>query len=672
MGASLTWVSVLCCAAVAQGLTRPPVTYVLDYGKDHLDQADYVEQLKSCPPDLLHLGKDVPFNHGWGPAKTLGGENVAHGRAEDIARIPPAQVAERLRLLKARNQALHAAGVRMTMPYICLMTINGNPQTRTGFWELYDHWDEYAAFGLGPRPKRDPVEWLQQTPKGEPLTFYKYEGNHPPTWAEGQMRLVASVVDPSWRQWMTGVVRNLAVAGFDGTFVDNGNSYRSYDSLTLQKFREYLAGRYPPARLKELFGFESPDKIALPEKLDGLLGAEVRKFWMTEIRGFLKLLGEAGTEALGRPFRIFPNGAHTLPAVKYNHLDCDYTMYELSVGTTGTNTGRVRTRIVENVADTTYNRHVFEYLYPQAVGGRVRALILTRAGYPRSLPHLEMNATAAELGMAEAGAFSGGGGYLLRPLWPVYGPPLAKYKSFFAANQALYEGLEPEGRVAVLASVDDSLLGNTRQPRAAEVVVDLLGGEQVPLMLVTEESCREPALARFDALVLPELKHLPADAARAAAALARAGKPVVIVGAPPKLDEFGQPSEAVQSLATVPGVRRVEHVTELARESWLAPLRLLPASSATRDAVRLMVYRDPAGQRRILHLVNYDVQLGPQPDQVEPVASPTLTLPASWRATEAVVHGPDLPAPVRVQIGPDRTLRLPDLRIYELVEIRAR
>ncbi len=48
---------------------------------------------------------------------------------------------------------LHAAGVHHVMPYICSVTIGGHHVRRTGFWEFYDHWDEYLEFGLPPRPE---------------------------------------------------------------------------------------------------------------------------------------------------------------------------------------------------------------------------------------------------------------------------------------------------------------------------------------------------------------------------------------------------------------------------------------------------------------------------------------------------------------------------------------
>ncbi|MBM4081600.1 MAG: hypothetical protein FJ278_17990, partial [Planctomycetes bacterium] len=147
--------------------TAPPVYYLIDYGGNHLDNPKYVEWVKELPPELLHFGKDVPMTHLWGPIAAVGGENQAHGRNRaDIRRLTPAEVRERIAALQRMNKALHEAGVKMVMPYISAITYAGDPKTREGFFSFYDHWDEYAEFGLGPRPKTDPLEWTGRKADG--------------------------------------------------------------------------------------------------------------------------------------------------------------------------------------------------------------------------------------------------------------------------------------------------------------------------------------------------------------------------------------------------------------------------------------------------------------------------------------------------------------------------
>jgi hypothetical protein len=97
-----------------------------------------------------------------------GGENQAYGKGEDIRRISPDELREKMKALKHFTGEMHRVGVKLVMPYICTKTIGGDHSKRTGLWEFYDHWNEYRALGLGPRPQTDPRQWLQTTPDGKP------------------------------------------------------------------------------------------------------------------------------------------------------------------------------------------------------------------------------------------------------------------------------------------------------------------------------------------------------------------------------------------------------------------------------------------------------------------------------------------------------------------------
>ena len=61
--------------------TVAPVYYLIDYGREHIDNPEYIEWIKELPPELLHFGKDVPMTHLYGPIAAVGGENpAAHAR----------------------------------------------------------------------------------------------------------------------------------------------------------------------------------------------------------------------------------------------------------------------------------------------------------------------------------------------------------------------------------------------------------------------------------------------------------------------------------------------------------------------------------------------------------------------------------------------------------------
>ena len=112
LSALLTLAVMTAPALATREPTVPPVYYLIDYGQGHLDSPEYVEWISELPPDLLHFGKDVPMTHLYGPIVAVGGENQAHGRnRDDIRRLTPAEVHERIATLQRMNDALHAAGI---------------------------------------------------------------------------------------------------------------------------------------------------------------------------------------------------------------------------------------------------------------------------------------------------------------------------------------------------------------------------------------------------------------------------------------------------------------------------------------------------------------------------------------------------------------------------------
>jgi len=249
---------------------RAPVYYMLDYGRHHLDNPGYVKWISDFPPDLLHFGKDVPMTHLWGPIAAVGGENQAHGRnRSDIRRLSPAEVGERIAKLRSLTKALRAAGVKWVMPYISAVTVAGDPKKRIGFFEFFDHWQEYRAFGLGPRPESDPLDWMARRADGSFHTFGKFL--QPPYYG-GLYRYVACTSHPDWRRWLQHVTRLVAEAGYDGAFPDNSTPYRCYAPHCQAGFRRAIEKKYPPDLRAELFGTADIRKIALPTDRSTLLG----------------------------------------------------------------------------------------------------------------------------------------------------------------------------------------------------------------------------------------------------------------------------------------------------------------------------------------------------------------------------------------------------------------
>jgi hypothetical protein len=437
--------------------TSPPVTYVLDYGQGHIGNPDYIAAVAKSPPTILHLGKDLVMSHNWGPIEGVGGENQAGGRGDAIRRLSVEETRQRYHALEEMVDNLHAAGVPWVMPYICSITIGGHHERRTGFWEFYDHWDEYLELGLPERPELDPADWMQRLPDGTMKPTYGSKPDEDEFYPayEPNLRYAACVNNPGWRTWIDAVVRLVAAVGYDGAFIDNGSTQQCYCEFCAEKYQDFLRARYSDAEIEELFGAGPGEQIALtPPPARGeeiTIGwAESQRFWRESIYDHQQAMKRAGEEVSDH-FILFPNGGHNRPeTVKQSYRDTEYVMYELSVGDYGTNPGLVRSRIVDDIHMNVRNNHIWELKYTQATRTGVGALLLTRGGYPGTRAAWALNPMTAALGNAEAAAFGSGSGFLLRPRWDEYDEVLNRYRSFFEDNVAVYAGLVPWRRSAWL------------------------------------------------------------------------------------------------------------------------------------------------------------------------------------------------------------------------------
>ncbi len=248
----MTRVRICVLASLALALTAPmalatreptaaPVYYLIDYKANHLDNPEYIEWIRELPPELLHFGKDVPMTHIYGPISAVGGENQAHGRnRDDIRRLTPDEVAERIAVLQHMNEALHDAGVEMVMPYTSAITFAGEPDTRSD----------------------DPPEnWPAIKADGSLHTFGKLLQ---PEYYAGLYRYVACIENPAWRNWLVQVHRLVAMAGYDGAFPDNTSPINCYGPHCQQGFRAYIAEKFTAGDRMALFGAADVAKLEIP------------------------------------------------------------------------------------------------------------------------------------------------------------------------------------------------------------------------------------------------------------------------------------------------------------------------------------------------------------------------------------------------------------------------
>jgi len=266
--------------------TAKPFTYCIDYGgmDGHLPAADkLLERVSAAPPHLLHIGHDVPCPNTYGPIMLSGKDGPR--------RLTPAQTRTRTEEIRRFLRRLRDAGCKTIIPYICNQTLAGHPDKRLGIWDFYDHWDDYADLGVGPRPEADPMQWLARERNGRP--HFNYEMRHEAFEPHDMTRWAPCCNNPHYHMWQRMVVRQIARVGYDGVFVDNCilNCYCEYCQ---GKFRDYLTKRYTPARLAEAFGTDDVTALSLAH-----VGSRLE--WVKEAPTFKDFLYEHFTdEALVR------------------------------------------------------------------------------------------------------------------------------------------------------------------------------------------------------------------------------------------------------------------------------------------------------------------------------------------------------------------------------------
>lgn len=602
--------------------TVPPTYYLLDYGYNHLDNPQYVEWVKQLPPELLHFGKDVPMTHVFGPIAAVGGENQAHGRNRaDIRRLSPAELKTRMAGLQKLTADLHAAGVTMVMPYISALTYAGDPQKRDGLFEFYDHWDEYAEFGIGPKPKTDPVQWAAVKADGSYCTF----GNElAPAYYSGMNRYVACIEHPDWRTWLQQVTKLVAQVGYDGAFPDNSSAYQCYAPCCQEAFGKYLAAKFGGGTLQELFGTRDPSAIRLPVERTGLLWVEAQRFWQTSLGNHLEQLRAAGRQ-VNPKFLMFPNCGSPLQSAEYLAGKVDYIMLEGS-GAEKEGAGYYRTPIIGDIGRREVVDNILQYRYVADVPGDVRLLLLALGKTPES----------QQLCLAEAAAFGSGAYNGARPNTRTAMQPMI---AFLKQHRDLYEGKTSSAAVALLYFPMRSVYPRNNHAGSVIRLAHRLEEVQVPYDCFSENGLNLAQLKTYPVCFAADLSYLSQKHREILREYVKEGGRLVITGEFATFDELCRPWPAPEWVPAPGQETRLEKGTVVSLP--VAPTRtdllklLEPTGNwrlvdddhgrRTYPLLRGTVYAGP--KDRVLHLLNYGCPLGPGQGKLTPVRDVLARVP---------------------------------------------
>ncbi len=323
------------CVGLAQAASRDPmlptttspIVYIIDYTGDYFTKPGTLEQFRAAPPDLLHVGKAVPISHHWGPTCLYQGENQYTGgpghtlSRKNIALLTPEALAERIETIRRTLERYHAIGIREIVPYISYHTVAGDHQKREGFWAFYDRWEDYAKWA-GPRPPRDPFDWLVVDARGKFVGGSC--GGYSPDYYAPLHRYRACINHPDWAEWHRRLIRMIAEVGYDGCFVDNAGSDPCFCSYCKRLFAEFLAQSGDVAWVRRLSkGLRGEQLVLGSPDVPPML---VRRWRWLRTRDHLAMLREVGRQI--RPgFAIFPNHGR-LDSALIVGAKCDRLMFE--------------------------------------------------------------------------------------------------------------------------------------------------------------------------------------------------------------------------------------------------------------------------------------------------------------------------------------------------------
>jgi len=635
-------------------LTAAPFTYNIDYGDGHVGSPEYLKKLQDAPPQLMHVGEDVPFSSVYGTK-----DGYAGNRPKDLA---VEEVRAKIAELKTYVASLHSAGVEWVIPYINNMTVIGDPVKRTGYWGFFDNWDRYGEFGFGPRPKEDMLLAQMHYPFEFPRRVKAEHGVAP----YQVFHLCGN--NPNWRRFLLAVTANIARCGYDGTFVDE-MVLRDYCQHDEAKFRSYLARKYTEEQRRRRFGRAALDSLKLGHPGEGALWYDTQAFYAESDAELLWDIRDEGRK-VNRDFFVIPNYG------PWGHFDGVYKR-----APSGFNAGvwapYCRLIMFEEMqrsgqlAEDLFIDFILQYKLAFAL--RFRGGVLS---YHATDP------TGVELGMAEAAA--GGGGALIQP---GYGAPESRrrFRRFFREHADLFAGFRSQADVGVVFDYNQLYWNNATHLQDVYRLSQYLSEQHVLFDLAPLSDVSKHRLSDYSAVITPDLTYLPEAVLKELDAYSRGPGVWLDIGHSGWFDEDGhlrtrasrakvlrrdELNQLVPYPRFAPYLLREADINDLnelvaLRQATLAAAAPIPPKPAPEDLRRLLethtglplavvpqpgleglrvnVWRRPgaAGEKVVAHFVNYYCPI--------PIKAPTGT-GQSQEAESVDQHGPKPLADVQVRL----------------------
>ena len=487
------------------------------------------------------------------------------------------------------NREVHSRGVKV-VGHFNMTFIFGDPAKKAGFFEWYDKgWNE-AEFG--PKPCADPTEMLQRDAAGQLVATHSYK-------IGGWPEYHGCLNNPKWRTCVKAMAKSAIARGVDGLIANYFYRRDCLCEFCVAGFRQHLATNYTAADLRARFAIADLKTHVFTDIPSWHDPKQTSPYRMAALRWTQLALKEAFDDVLLRYGRSLKPD---LLIAQWNHLgafnqingdercvlpgdlwgrDEDYLWY--STGNAASQTDLANGDLGDGTLQLRYLRGAFG----------PKPFVLGKYEQTRT------RATIAE-GLANAG---GGLGFYAPFKNPAGRTALVSYFRFAREQRELFLGAQPAAELLLL------------YPRSA-----VHAGDIAPV-------------ARFRALgkllvragfafdIVPD-DRLSAEHLRGRAALAW-------------VDESALSTDAKKLFADFKGSRFPALTAELPAADGWQPKELASVTRRTGSwKVAVSVLAAPTGNRKFVHLVNYDREepakgtptAGRGPQDEKPILSENVTL----------------------------------------------
>lgn len=156
---------------------------------------------------------------------------------------------------------------------------------KPGLWEIFQDY-------FGPRPIEGPEKWARHTSTGE-YSYYRFRHPNAPR-TGGGFEMFACQDNPSYVQYFIGVIKLIALGGYDGAYIDWTKVHEGtcYCDHSKNAFRKYLQEKVSADYLKKRYAITDLSKVEPPTDNTMALWREWLQFRSWSLAEFHRLLRE--------------------------------------------------------------------------------------------------------------------------------------------------------------------------------------------------------------------------------------------------------------------------------------------------------------------------------------------------------------------------------------------